>query len=188
MVIPGPSGNSPTLESVATSGAYNGAELTADLIEAQVQANILQALSNVRSYYNDPITTTEQPREYFQYETAHGYRCPAIFTIVQDMDFRESQVGQNHINSSDRVVVAVVVEDRKREVLVKKAYRYQAALMQCLHHVSLTTADGTLRLFSRVKRCQFSGIINIKDEKLPEGVFRQEMSLQLAVDHIENFR
>jgi hypothetical protein len=173
---------------VATSGAYNGAELVADLIERQVQTNILQALLNVRTQRQDPIVTTEPPRRYFQYETAEVYEAPSVFTIVQDMDMREGQQGQNTINAADRVVVAVVVEDRKREQLVKKAWRYQAAMMQCLHHVSLTTADGTLRLFSRVKRCQFSGVINIKDEKLPEGVFRQEMSLTLMVDHIENLR
>jgi hypothetical protein len=185
MGIPGPSGNSPVLQTVGT-GAYNGAELAVDLIQAQVQANIAQALLNVRTQRMDPIVTTEPPREYFQYEMAKGYRCPAVFTIAQDMDFRESTQGQNTINASDRIVVAVVLEDRKKELLVKKAWRYQAAMMQCLHHVSLTTADGTLRLFSRVKRCQFSGIINLKDEKAPEAVFRQEMSLQLTVDHIEN--
>lgn len=185
MVIPGPSGNSPSLETVGT-GAYNGAELAVDLIQAQIQANIAQALTNIRTQRQNPIVTTEPPREYFQYQTAHGYRCPAVFVIAQDMDFRESAQGQNTINASDRIVVAVVVEDRKRELLVKKAYRYQSAMMQCLHHVTLTTADGTLRLFSRVKRCQFSGIINRKDEKAPDGVFYQEMSLQLSVDHVEN--
>ena len=187
MVIPGPSGNSPSLSTVGT-GAYNGAELTADLIQAQIQANISNALANVRSYRSNPIVTTEPPREYFQYEVfAHAYRCPAIFTIVQDMDLREAQQGQNHINASVRVVVAAVVEDRKESLLIDKAWRYQAALQQCLHHVSLTTADGALRLFVRVKRCEFSGIINLKDEKAPDAVFRKEMSLQLTVDHIENF-
>jgi hypothetical protein len=185
MVIPGPSGNSPVLQAVGT-GAYNGIELAVDLVEAQIKANIATALQNVRAQRENPIVTTEPPREYFQYaEPAHVYRAPGVFTVAQDMDFRES-LGQNHLNSSDRIMVAVVVEDRKKQLLVKKAYRYQAALMQCLHHVTLTTADGTLRLFSRVKRCQFSGIINLKDEKAPDAIFRQEMSLQLTVEHVEN--
>ena len=184
-MIPGPNGANAVLLPVGT-GAYNGAELAADLIEAQVKTNIVQALANVRTQRSDPIVTTEPPNEYFKYEEAQVYRCPAVFTIVKNMDFREAAQGQNHINASDEILVAVVVQDQKRERLVKKAWRYQAAMMQCLHHVSLTTADGTLRLFSRVKRCQFSGIINIKDEKAPDGVFRQEMSLYLTVDHIEN--
>lgn len=185
MPIPGPSGNSPVLQTIGT-GAYNGAELSVDLIEAQIKLNIAQALTNVRTKRQDPIVSTEIPRDYFQYENAQSYRCPAVFTIVQDMDFREPSQGQNSVNATDRIVVAVVVEDRNRTLLVKKAWRYQAAMMQCLHHVALTTADGTLKLFSRVKRCQFSGIINLKSEVSPEGTFRQEMSLQLAVDHIEN--
>lgn len=183
-MIPGPSGNTPVLQTVGT-GAYNGAELAADLIQAQVMANISAALTNVRTQRQENIVTTEPPKEYFQYRAAQAYRCPAVFTIVDDMDFREGE-GQNTVNASDRIIVAVVIEDRKRELLVKKAWRYQAAMMQCLHHVTLTTADGTLRLFSRVKRCVFSGVIDFKDETAPDGVFRQEMSLTLNVDHVEN--
>ena len=185
MIIPGPSGNTPSLQTVGT-GSYNGMELAVDLVEAQVKANITQALANVRNQRQDNTVTTESPREYFQYGVAHVYRAPAVFIIAQDMDFREGAEGQNHVNASDRIVVAVVIEDRKIPLLLKKAWRYQAAMMQCLHHVTLTTADGTLRLFSRVKRCQFSGIINLKDEKAADAVFRQEMSLQLVVDHVEN--
>lgn len=186
MVIPGPSGSTPFLQPVAVSGAYQGPELVADLIQAQIKANILQALVNVRAEREDPIVSTEPPREYFQYATAQVYNAPAIFTIVQDMDLRDETQLSNHINSQDTVVVAVVVEDKLREKLVKKAWRYQAAMMQCLHRVQLTTGDGALRIFSRVKKCQFSGIINLKDEKAPQGVFRQEMSLRLVIDHIEN--
>lgn len=185
MGIPGPSGDSPVLQTIGT-GAYQLAELAVDLIEAQIKSNILQALSNIRAERQDPIVTTEPPREYFQYEMAHVYRAPAVFTIIQDMDFREETMGANHINAADRIVVAVVVEDRLKRLVVKKAWRYQAAMMQILHQVSLTSADGTLRLFSRVKRCSFSGVVNLKDPKAADAVFRQEMSLQLQVEHIEN--
>lgn len=185
MGIPGPSGNMPVLQTIGT-GAYNGAELAVDLIEAQIKANILQALANVRAERQDPIVTTEPPREYFQYPTAHVYRAPAIFTIIQDMDFRENTINPNHINALHRIVVAAVVEDRKQSLVVKKAWRYQSALMQCLHQVTLTSGDGSLRLFSRVNRCSFSGLINLKDPKAADAVFRQEMSLQLQVDHIES--
>lgn len=184
MSIPGPSGNTPVLQPVGT-GAYQLAELAVDIVEAQIRANITTALANVRTQRIDPIVTTEPPREYFQYEEAHVYRAPAIFVIIQDMDFHDDR-NPNHINASNRIVVAAVVEDRLKRLVVKKAWRYQSALMQCLHLVSLTSADGTLRLFSRVKRASFSGVINLKDPKSAEAVFRQEMSLQLQVEHIEN--
>lgn len=185
MTIPGPSGNTPVLQTVGT-GAYQLAELAVDLIEAQIKGNIVQALTNVRTARQDPSVTTEPPREYFQYETAHVYRAPAVFTIIQEMDIRDDRMQPNHLNAADRIVVAVVVEDRLKRLVIAKAWRYQAAMMQCLHQVSLTTADGTLRLFSRVTRCSFSGIINLKDEKAPDAVFRQEMSLLLNVEHVEN--
>lgn len=187
MGIPGPSGNSPVLQTVG-NGSYLLAELAVDLIEAQIKANIAQALANVRTERQDPIVTTEPPREYFQYEKAQGYRLPAIFTIIQDMDFRGETQKPNHVNALDQVVVAVVVEDRLERTVVKKAWRYQAALTQCLHQVSLTSADGALRLFSRVRRCAFSGLINLKDKNAAEAVFRQEMSLTLAVEHVENLQ
>jgi hypothetical protein len=185
MGIPGPNGNVPILQPVGT-GAYNGAELAVDLIQAQIKTNITQALQNVRNQRQDPIVTTEPPREYFQYEMAHVYRAPAIFTIIQDMDFRTDSVKGNILNAKNRIIVAAVVEDRLQRLVVVKAWRYQSALMQCLHEVSLTTADGTLRIFARVQRCSFSGIINLKDPKASDAVFRKEVSLQLIVEHVEN--
>lgn len=175
----------PILQPVGT-GAYDLAEIAVELIEAQIKANIAQALANVRAHRVDSTVTTEPPREYFQYAMAHVYRAPAIFTIIQDMDIQSDLTKANHINGLNQIVVAAVVEDRLQRLVVRKAWRYQAALMQCLHEVSLTSADGTLRLFSRVKRCSFSGEINLKDEKAADAVFRKEMTLKLQVEHIEN--
>lgn len=167
-------------------GAYQGAEIAVSLIEQKIKDEISTALAAVRTERNDPIVTTEPPREYFQFEMAHVYRAPAIFTIIQGMDLRNEQMGANHVNAMDDIVVAVVVEDRITSRVVKKAWRYQAALMQILHQVSLTSSNDAVRLFSRVQSCEFSGIINLKDEKSAESVFRKEMSLRLQVEHIEN--
>lgn len=167
-------------------GAYRLAETTADLIEATIKTNIAQALANVRAERLDPVVTTEIPKEYFQYETAHVYRAPAVFIIIKDQIPRDSVMGANHINAMTDVVVAVVVEDRLQRLLVKKAYRYQAALAELLHQVTLTNSDGSVRLFSRVQNFQFSGLINLKDDKAPDAVFRKEVSLKLQVEHIEN--
>lgn len=168
--------------------AYYLAETIVNLIQASIKANIVQALANVRQERDKPIVTTEPPNEYFIYETAHVYRAPAIFTIIRDQNIRDNQMQPNHINSMCDVVVAVVVEDRLERLLTIKAWRYQAALMPILHQVSLTNSDNNVRLFSRVQNCQFSGVVNIKDTKSTDNVFRMEMSLRLQVEHIENLQ
>lgn len=167
-------------------GAYRGIEVTIDLVEQAIKSNIANALAQVRSQRNDPIVSTEVPKEYFQYEMAHGYRAPCVFTIAKSFDLRNDVMKANHLNAMAEVMVAVVVEDRLQRLLVHKAFRYQAALMQILHEVSLTNSDGSVRLFSRVQNCEFSGIINLKDEKAADAVFRKEVSLRLQVEHIEN--
>lgn len=168
--------------------AYYLAETIVNLIQSTVQANIAQSLLDVRTERDDPIVTTEPPREYFIYETAHAYRAPAVFTIIRDQNIRDNQMKPNHVNSMCDVVVAVVVEDRIERLVTIKAWRYQAALMPILHQVSLTNSDGNVRLFSRVQNCQFSGVVNIKDEKTSTAVFRKEMSLRLQVEHVENLQ
>lgn len=167
-------------------GAYYGAEIAVDLIQAQIQAQIATALSNVRIERNDPIVTTEPPREYFIYPTANVYRPPAIFTIFEHQQIKNLVSDGNHINAVDSIVVACVIEDRLERLLTIKAWRYQAALMQCLHLVSLTNTDGGVRLFSKVESCEFSALINLKGKNAQDQVFRKEMALKLSVDHIEN--
>jgi hypothetical protein len=167
-------------------GAYQLAEIAVGLIETQIKTHIVAALAAVRTERNDPIVSTDPPKEYFQFEMAHVYRAPAVFTIIQGMDIRDTQMKANHINAMSDIVVAVVVEDRVQSRLVKKAWRYQSALMACLHQVSLTSTDGAVKVFSRVQACEFSGIVNLKDERAADAVFRKEVSLKLQVEHIEN--
>jgi hypothetical protein len=181
----GAPGDAPVLQPPAT-GAYYLAEGAVGYVLNQIQSNILQALNNVIGERQNPIVTAGPPREYFIYEEAQVYTAPAIFVIIQDMDLRSETVKGNHINAMYRIIVAAVVEDRVKDKVVVKAWRYQAALVQLLHEVSLTNSAGTLRLFSRVKRCSFSGIINLKNEKDAGAVFRKEVSLELQVEHIEN--
>ena len=165
-------------------GAYYGAEIATELIQTQIQTNIAQALASVRTERNDPVVTTEPPREYFIYPTANVYRPPAIFTIFESQKVLTTS-GGNHINAEDRIVVAAVVEDRLERLLTIKCWRYQAALMQCLHLVNLTNSDGGVKLFSRVESCEFSPMVNLKGAN-SELIFRKEMGLMLLVDHIEN--
>lgn len=167
-------------------GAYQLAETTVDLIESAIRQNIATTLATLRVERNNPVVTTEPPREYFQYESANVYRAPAIFTIIKNQDIRDSVKNANYINSMCEVIVACVVEDRLERLVTKKAWRYQAALMPILHQVTLTNVDHSVRLFSRVQNCEFSGIINLKNENAPDAVFRKEVSLRLQVEHVEN--
>lgn len=167
-------------------GAYRLAEIAVDLIQTQIKSNIAAALAAVRAERNDPVVTTEVPKEYFQYATAHVYRPPAVFTIIDSMDIRNETMGANHINAMDSIIVAVVVEDRLERLVVKKAWRYQCALMEILHESVLTSSDNAVRLFSRVKTCEFSGIVNLTSKDKPDACFRKEVSLRLQVEHIEN--
>lgn len=167
-------------------GAYYGAEIATNLIQAQIQATIATTLANVRAERNDPIVTTEPPKEYFNYPHANVYRAPAVFTIFEGQQIKNVSSDGNHINAIDNIVVVVVVEDRLERLLTIKAFRYQAALMQSLHLVTLTNSDGGLRLFVKVDSCEFSAIVNLTGKKGAESLFQKEMGLRLSVDHIEN--
>jgi len=167
-------------------GAYFGAEIAVELIQTQIQNTISTNLSNVRISRSNPIVSTEPPVEYFIYPTANVYRPPAVFTIFEHQEIKNLKSDGNHINAVDSIVVACVVEDRLERLLTVKSWRYQAALMQCLHLVTLTNSGGGLRLFIKVDSCEFSGIINLKGKNAQEQIFRKEMALKLSVDHIEN--
>jgi hypothetical protein len=166
--------------------AYFGAEIATDLIQEQIKSTIATNLSNVRTDRNDGLVTTESPREYFIYPHANVYRAPAIFTIFENQKILNKTSDGNFLNAIDYVTVVAVVEDRLERLLTIKSFRYQAALMQSLHLVSLTNSNSTLRLFSKVDSCEFSAIVNLTGKKGQDALFQKEMGLRLIVDHIEN--
>jgi len=145
-------------------------------------------LANVRTFRNDSAVSLEAPQEYFRYETPQApvYRAPAIFTIIKDQTIRDEELNPNYVNSMCDIYVACVVQDRIQNNLTTKAWRYQAALMKILHQTTILSGDGFVKLFIRVKNCGFSGIINIKDDRLSDVIFRKEVNLRLQVNHIEN--
>ena len=155
------------------------------LVEAQIKANIGTALADVRSAWPGALVSTELPQSYFIYEGAHTYRCPAIFMVVQDMDTNEDAMNPNHINGLIRMVVSVVIEDREAKLLTIKAERYQAALFQVLHRVQMVDSVKNLKIYSRVKRLEFSPVFMRKGRE-GEGMFRKEAALELELKHWEN--
>ncbi len=167
-------------------GAYFGAEIAVDLIQTHIQATISTALANVRAARSNAVVTTEAPKEYFIYPTANVYRPPAVFTIFEHQTIKNLNSDGNFINAVDQIVVACVVEDRLEKLLTIKSWRYQAALMQCLHEVNLTNSGGGLKLFCKVDSCEFSAIVNLTGKNGQEQLFRKEIGMRLSVDHIEN--
>lgn len=157
-------------------------ESTVILILNQIKANIAAALLNVRTDRADKIVNTDPPLEYFIFEKAIGYRCPAVFVIGDQIDFKLSR-GQNHINSTDTVYVSVVLEDRTHELLVLRSYRYCDALHEVLDRQQLITPSQNTKIVVKVTRIQFSEATQKNSPH--ESIFRKEVMLTLEVEHFE---
>lgn len=160
-------------------------EATRDLVVTHIKANIGQALADVRANWPDQSVTTEPPRVYFIYDGANTFQCPAVFTVVDNMDFPEDVLNPNHINAIVRLFVSIVVEDREAKLLTIKCERYQAALFQTLHRIQIADPVKNLKIYSRVLRASFSPLYT-KKPRQGEGSFRKEASMELEIKHWEN--
>lgn len=162
-------------------------EITRDLILKAIKDDIAGALAVIRTDRNDPRVTTEPPRQYFIYEPAFTYQCPAVFTIVDRLDMRDEQDGPNFVSASVRMFVSVVVEDSNQVNLTIKTERYQAALFRILHKRHLLSTNQDLKIYSRVVRADFSPMFTNEGSKSAAmNVFRKEVALELDVRHFEN--
>lgn len=160
-------------------------ETTRDLVLDTIKANIAAKLAGIRADRNDPIVSTEPPRSYFIFDGAHTYQCPAVFCVVDSMEFPEPSTGANHVNAIVKMYVSVVIEDREADRLTIKSERYQAALFEILHWTTLQDVPKNLRIWARVVNCQFSPLYtNARGGNM--GEFRKEVSLELEVKHFEN--
>ena len=161
-------------------------ETAVDLVQAHIKSGIAAALVNVRALRTDNMVTTEPPKTYFIYAYPQTYRCPAVLFVVRDTDFQEASEKPNHINAVHDLAVAVVIEDKDKERLVRKSWRYQAALYQLLHRARLTSADNLVSLTVVVTRATFGPEFTEsgKDDD-PQGVFRKEVLFTCQVRHRE---
>lgn len=156
-------------------------ESACDAIIDKLQADLPTALSDIRANRADNYVTMEPPRDYFVYPKAKGYRTPAVFVIGDRIDFLKAQKGANHVNAAIRVNVTILVEDRDADRLMRKSYRYQAAMHQVLDQVSLMTADNQAKLTIVVQNASFSGLYSNMEAGNPAAVFRQEIALECDV-------
>ena len=160
-------------------------ETTRDLVLDAIKAQIATKLAGIRIDRNDPIVTTEPPRSYFIFDGAHTYQCPAVFAVVDSMDFPEDATGANHVNAIVKMYVSVVIEDREADRLTIKSERYQAALFEILHWTTLQDVPKNLRIWTRVVSCQFSPLYT-KKRGGNMAEFRKEVSSELEIKHFEN--
>lgn len=167
--------------------AHKLTEATVTLIQDHIKANIAGSLAAIRSDTPDDKVTTEPPKSYFLYPKAKGYRTPAVFIIAEEFDFKVQERGANYISGSVRINVSVLLEDRNRDLLTIRCWRYQSALHQLLSQTQLTTSDNALKIITIVTRARYSPLYsNVKNEDAPEAIFRKEVLLELEVDHYEN--
>lgn len=158
------------------------------LIEAHIKAHIAARLAELRTDRADAKVTTEPPQSYFKYPRAKGYKTPAVFIIVDRINFRQTEKGANHINALSRVNVSVLIEDRDRDSLTVKAWRYQSVLHALLEQTILTSQDSKVKLAVRVTSADFGSLYtNTDNEENPQSVFRKEVVLECDVEHFENF-
>jgi hypothetical protein len=163
-------------------------EETVGLIISHIQTNIAQALTDVRADRPDNQVVTEIPASYFNYENAHGYQTPAIFVICETFDFKLDQYQANYINADAKINVSVLVEDKDKNNLTVKTWRYQSALHQLLAQTQLQSTDNKVKLTIKVMNATFSPLYSkVRNKDSVEAVFRKEVLLECEVNHQENY-
>ena len=161
-------------------------ETAVDAIIGKLKTDLPAALADVRLNRGDNLVTMEAPRDYYMYPRAKGYRAPAVFVIGDRIDFQKDRKGANHVNAAIRVNVSVLVEDKDAERLMRKSYRYQAAVHQVLDQQPLTSLDGEVRMTLVIQNAAFSGLYSNLEPGDPQAVYRQEISLELDCFQFEN--
>lgn len=160
-------------------------ETAVDLIVGQLKTALPTALQDIRINRADNSVTMEPPRDYYIYPRSQGYRAPAVFVIGDRIEFLKDQKQANFIDATCRVNISVLVEDKDSERLMRKSYRYQAAIHQVLDQAVLQSADGQARMTVVIMNASFSGIYSNLKEGDPQSVFRQEVALECDVQNYE---
>lgn len=167
--------------------AHQLIETDIELIIKALQDNFKAALAEISAIRNDSDikTALPEPKEYFRYEKASGYRPPCVFVIADNIDFSLNQ-GKNYISSRNRINICVLVEDLKDANLTYMAYRYQAAAFGILQNMPFQTADGSVKIVVNITDATFSTTYtNAQQKNNAAGVFRKEILLRCEVEHYE---
>lgn len=151
-----------------------------------IKNGIAAELVKVSNDRPDKRVSLEPPKDYFIFDKAIGYRCPAIFVLGDDVDFALSK-GQNFISSKNKVYVSALIEDRDAELLTLKCWRYQDALHQLLDEVQLDVPSADIRNVIKIVRAEYSNTFQMKAQNPGDTTnpFRKEVMLTLEVEHFE---
>jgi hypothetical protein len=163
------------------------AETATREIESLIKTNIATVLAALRTERGDAKVSTEPPQSYFIYEEAKGYRTPAVFIIARNIDFQKEEYRANHITAKIDIGVSVLVEDKDKDKLAIKAWRYQAALHEILDQAIIEVTGDKAKLFLIVKSADFSPVFTLESTKGSHGVFRKEVALSVDVQQRESF-
>lgn len=161
-------------------------EKARDQILAQIKANIVAELAAIRANRADPIVNVQPPLEYFIYDNAHTYQCPAIFVVADSYEIPEEKTGANQITATLKFFVSAVVEGNEDKSLTLLTERYQSALHSILHWQNLVDPVNNVKDWVRVVRGTFSPLYTKKRAGDNIGSFRKEVVLELEVQHYEN--
>lgn len=167
-------------------GSSHLTEKTRSLIEGLIKANIVAELADIRTDRNDPTVNVEPPIEYFIYNDAHTYQCPAIFIVVDSGVVPDETTQTNYTSAKMKIFVSAVVEGQDAKSLTIKAERYQAALFKILHQTLVTDTIDNVKIYLLCKRFQFSPLYTKSRKNDNMGDFRKEVAIELEVKHWEN--
>jgi hypothetical protein len=160
-------------------------ETAVDLVVDKLKADLPDALNDIRINRADNLVTMEPPKGYYTYPRSQGYRCPIVFVIGDRIDFLKAQRQANHVNAAIRLNISVMVEDKDSDRLMRKSYRYQAAIHQVLDQAVLQSADNLARMTVVIQNASFSPLYSNLEAGDPQSVFRQEIALECDVYDFE---
>lgn len=165
--------------------ARHDIEIAVDLITEQIQSQIQQALIDVAVARADGVVTMEPPRQYFNYIGARCDKPPSVFVVPQDVDYRKDR-GANFVYATATIFTAVVIEDKLKDLLAIKSWRYLAALLMVLDQIGLTSPDNQFSIKVIVRRSRFTE--EFTDSTKPTNaaaMWRKGVELDLDVEFYE---
>lgn len=156
-------------------------------VTSLIRAGITAALTKVSVDRADNMVNLIPPREYFTYEQPKGFTLPAIFTMVDRVDFHKDR-GANFHAATVQMSVAVLLETMRQDQLTLMAYRYLDAMLEVLDLAQYVDPDpaNKVKMTVLVKNAVFTPAYSNAGDNT-QGLFRKEVHLACDIEHYSNF-
>lgn len=158
-------------------------EKPTSMIVSTIKTNIQQALADVSLARGNYEVSTEIPstESYFIYEGAINYDPPGIFVVPQSVASMLDR-GENYIDSQAKFIVSAIVQDKEKDLLSKKAWRYQDALHNILHLTEVvdSTTNPHTKIKIKVVNQRFSNDFTTGNEQ--QKFFSKEVAFDCDVE------